>query len=118
MANKTWWDPDRPQAIRHPDEPRDKTKAPTPQIPIRPGLVRYEWRGTPVELANMGELHKTGRRMICKLASHPIGWELRVTIGDELIRSEACRTQERVLDLSDEWRVAAEAKGWKTYELL
>ena len=52
--------------------------------------------------------------MICELWNNPLGWELRAVSGGELLRSEVCKFERDVWRVSDEWRAAAEAKGWTT----
>jgi hypothetical protein len=38
--------------------------------------------------------------------------ELRLEHDRELLRSQACKFEEEVFAVADEWRVQAEAKGW------
>jgi hypothetical protein len=57
-------------------------------------------------------LKKDARTADCALTTHPLGWELKVTLGDELVRSQVCKTETSVFDTSDEWRRQWEAKGW------
>lgn len=63
-------------------------------------------------LADVWTLHKSRRTMRCALATHRLGWELRLTVGDEFIRSQVCKMERDVFDVSREWRAAAEAKAW------
>jgi hypothetical protein len=35
-----------------------------------------------------------------------------VSIGDELIESRVCHTQEQLIAIQEEWRTAFERKGW------
>ena len=75
-------------------------------------LTRHEWRGAPIELGNVIELEKAGQRLICRLMSHPLGWELRLERDSQLLRSQACKTEEAVFSTMEDWRRSAEDKGW------
>jgi hypothetical protein len=77
-----------------------------------PVLTRYAWEGTPRDLGVMWSLHKGERRMHCRLSNHPVGWELRLDVDGELVRSQVCRAEGDVFDLSDEWRTVAVAASW------
>lgn len=50
--------------------------------------------------------------MTCALASHQLGWELRLAIGADFYRSEVCRTEPSVFEVAEAWRMEAEGKGW------
>jgi hypothetical protein len=50
----------------------------------------------------------------CALWSHPIGWELRVTVDAELVRSQAYRQADDALRDLDDWRQQFAGKGWQT----
>jgi hypothetical protein len=52
------------------------------------GLVRAEWRGKQQRLAQCWNLQKDRRTAICELLNHPFGWELRVNVSGELVRSQ------------------------------
>jgi hypothetical protein len=39
-------------------------------------------------------------------------WELRLEINGNLQRSEVCRTQDDVLDRSEQWKAAMMDEGW------
>lgn len=72
---------------------------------------RYDWIGPPTFLGAGWHLTKNGHEAVCELWSHPLGWELRLIVGD-LRRSQVCRTQDDVLDTSAAWKAAMEEKGW------
>jgi hypothetical protein len=57
-------------------------------------------------------LRKNAWRCVCTLTTHPLGWELRTMLNDDLARSEVCKTEMQVLDTADAWRAAWEQKGW------
>jgi hypothetical protein len=50
--------------------------------------------------------------MHCRLSNHPVGWELRVDVDGELVRSQACRVERDVFDLSKEWRAIGVDASW------
>ncbi len=49
----------------------------------------------------------------CVLQTHPLGWELRLTAGTELLQSQVSRSQDDVLDTSERWTAAMQEKGWR-----
>jgi hypothetical protein len=49
----------------------------------------------------------------CRLVTHALGWELRLEVVGSLQRSEVCRTQDEVLDTSEQWKAAMIEKGWR-----
>jgi hypothetical protein len=49
---------------------------------------------------------------VCELWSHEFGWELRLVVdGGELTRSQVCRSQDEVLDVTEQWKAAMVGKG-------
>ena len=81
--------------------------------PFPPVLRVVPFDREPYRLGAMWVLHKDGKTLTCALLNHPLTpWELRLELGDELLRSQACRTETQVFDTADEWRIAAQAKGW------
>jgi hypothetical protein len=60
----------------------------------------------------MWTMTKGQLRLRCALATHPLGWELRLSVRDELSRSQVCKTEREVFDTSDAWRAEAVTKGW------
>jgi hypothetical protein len=79
-------------------------------------LRRELWPGYPVALGEGFRLRKDrgGREFVavCSLRAHELGWELVLDVGGELQRSEVCRTQDQVLDLTEKWKAALLARGW------
>jgi hypothetical protein len=57
-------------------------------------------------------LMKGRNRAECAVWSHSFGFELRLTVGAELVQSQVCRTQEDLITYQESWRSAFEAKGW------
>jgi hypothetical protein len=70
------------------------------------------WDGTPREQALVWELRKDRHRARCAIWSHPLGWELRVTVDRELLRSQAYRDADEALKDLDTWRAQFADKGW------
>jgi hypothetical protein len=68
--------------------------------------------GSPALLGVVWTLRKGDRTATCEVWSHPLGWELRLSAGDEFVRSEVCRSLVGYLDVADTWRVAFVDKGW------
>lgn len=76
-------------------------------------LQRGEWYGRPRKMADTFIVKKGSRVATCELWSHQFGWELRLVIaGDELPRTQVCRTQDEVLDCFEGWKAALLEKGW------
>jgi hypothetical protein len=63
------------------------------------------WDGTPREQALAWVLLKGGRTACCALRSHPFGWELRATVDDELVKSQAYRDEAEVLRNLSDWPI-------------
>ena len=48
---------------------------------------------------------KTGIGLIeCAVSTHPLGWELKVSEGDLLLRSKICKTQRDVTITAETWK--------------
>jgi hypothetical protein len=77
-------------------------------------LQRPDWYGTPIALGELFILHKARRLAKCMLWTHQFGWELRLVVGShlEVQQTQVCRTQDEVLDTSEQWKVAMVEKGW------
>jgi hypothetical protein len=53
------------------------------------------------------------RQAVCELWSHQLGWELRLVVdGGDFRRSEVCRSQDEVLDVTEQWKAAMVGRGW------
>jgi hypothetical protein len=50
---------------------------------------------------------------ICHLQTHQFGWELVLTVNGNLQRTEVCRTQDDVLDRTENWQAALIERGWQ-----
>jgi hypothetical protein len=79
-------------------------------------LQRSHSYGEPKHLDDMFRLHKQkcGQQLevACRLMTHELGWELRLEVAGSLQRSQVCRTQDDVLDTSEQWKAAMIEKGW------
>lgn len=79
-------------------------------------LQRPEWNGEPFAVGDLFRLHKdkAGRPLeaACRLVTHQLGWELRLEVAGSLQRSQVCRSQDDVLDTSEQWKAAMIEKGW------
>ena len=71
--------------------------------------------GTPREQALVWQMRKGQRSARSALWSHPIGWELRVTVDAELVRSQAHRLADDVVRDLASWRDQFVEKGWRSY---
>jgi hypothetical protein len=79
-------------------------------------LTPYDPAAGRVEAGDMWTLWKRGQPLRCKVATHPLGWELRQQQGDAVSRTQVCKTQKEVFDLADDWRVEAIGRGWQPLE--
>lgn len=77
-------------------------------------LQRSNWHGSPVDLGEVFIVKKNRREATCKLRTHQFGWELLLFIGAqaEVVQSQVCRSQDEVLDTSEQWKAAMIEKGW------
>lgn len=83
-------------------------------MPAMPNLAaqREHWDGHPVELGDAWTLRKAQRLARCALYSYPLGWELRLMVG-ELVRSQVCRTQDEILHTQENWKATMLERGWR-----
>lgn len=67
----------------------------------------------PERLSPAWTLTKDDRTAACEVWSHALGFELRLEIsGDDLPRTQVCRSQEELITFQETWRRALEAQGW------
>jgi hypothetical protein len=64
------------------------------------------------DMGNVWTLSKAGKRLMCALHTHPMGWELRVWYGPELVRSQVCKTPDDVVSTAEKWKATALTDGW------
>jgi hypothetical protein len=77
-----------------------------------PALKRYDYYSGPQSLGDMWTLTRGAVTLRCALATHRLGWELRLTAGANFLRSQVCKSQQEVHDTSTAWRTEAVTKGW------
>lgn len=95
---------------------------PRPRLRYPSGLdystpQREFWDGTPAPLGAGWRLHKSicgrARQAVFELWSHQLGWELRlVADGGDCRRSQVCRSQDELLDVTERWKAAMVGRGW------
>jgi hypothetical protein len=77
---------------------------------------RTEWPGEAADLGEAWRLRRQAcggaREAVCRVFSHPLGWELRLEVNAQLVRSEVCRSDAEVAATSDAWRRAMIDRGW------
>ncbi len=77
-----------------------------------PALPRYDYYKGPQSLGDVWTLTKGSLKLRCALATHRLGWELRLTAGANRLRSHVCRSRQEVADTQDAWKAEAVAQGW------
>jgi hypothetical protein len=75
-------------------------------------LQRDAWDAGPRELGDHFRLEKNRNLARCAIWTHPLGWELRLLINEDLRQSQVCRSQTEVFDTAESWKAAYVAKGW------
>jgi hypothetical protein len=63
--------------------------------------------------AEFFRLRKGKRRVVCWSWTHPVGGEIRVDVDGELVRSYAGRDGVALFELSQQWKVQFQEKGWE-----
>jgi len=71
-----------------------------------------EYHDRPQPFEQIWHLRKGRRTATCSFWTHPLGAEIRVEIGAELLRSEAGRDPSALFDLAMTWKQQFEEKGW------
>lgn len=61
----------------------------------------------------MWTVRKGRRSAVCELWTHPRGWELRLTSGATVLRSEVCEGQDDVFGTHEAWKAAMIDEGWR-----
>jgi len=49
---------------------------------------------------------------VCQVWAVELGWDLRLFIDGELMKSQVCRSGGEMVDRAEYWRAAFEVKGW------
>ena len=66
---------------------------------------RSHWNG-PASLGSAWTMVKGPQTAVYELQSHQFGWELRLTIARDLVRSHVCRERTTCCAFKEEWRRA------------
>lgn len=90
-----------------PDEP----VAPPPSAVESP-LKRYDYYLGPKTLGDMWTVSRGALKMRCVLATHRLGWELKLTSTSSFSRSQVCKSEADVFSTSGAWMAEAKGKGW------
>ena len=77
-----------------------------------PEFKRYHFYQGPRALGDLWTLARGTATLRCALATHRLGWELRLTSGANRIRSEVCKAQAEVSRTSEAWETEAKGQGW------
>jgi hypothetical protein len=74
--------------------------------------LRDAWGFQPERLSPAWTLHKGRKAAQLDVWSSVFGWELRLSIGQELIQSQVVRSAEELTTVQAEWRAAMNQKEW------
>jgi hypothetical protein len=69
-------------------------------------------QGLRLDVGTLWTMGRDGYTAHCALIWLPHTWELRVLIDDDVLLSEQCATQARVLAVADAWRGRLAECGW------
>jgi hypothetical protein len=75
-------------------------------------LKRYDFYAGPQSLGDLWTARRGDLTMRCALATHRLGWELRLHAGRNFLRSQVCKSQSEVSAISEAWQTEARSKGW------
>jgi hypothetical protein len=75
-------------------------------------LARDAWDGTHKPLGELWSLTLGSSTLRCYLLTHYDGWQLRMELDGKVLRSQTCRTEFDVFDVSERLRKRAEINGW------
>jgi hypothetical protein len=75
-------------------------------------LQKYDYYRGPQPLGEMWTMKRDALTLKCTVATHRLGWELRLAAGSSFSRSQVCRSESDVFDVARAWRDEASAKGW------
>ena len=81
-----------------------------------PPDVQQQQEGSGRELRRIGEtlrMYRRGAEALVELWSHPRGWEVRLKIDDQLVRSAVCHSHEAVTSQSEAWSAELTDDGWQ-----
>jgi hypothetical protein len=75
-------------------------------------LKGYDFYQGPQSLGDRWTLSRGELTMRCALATHRLGWELRLTAGPSFSRTQICRSDAEVTRTAEAWQSEAKGKGW------
>ena len=76
------------------------------------GLRRYDYYAGPQSLGDVWTLRRGQLALRCALTTHRLGWELRLTAGQNFMRSQVCKAEAEVATVSAAWEVEAKSTGF------
>jgi hypothetical protein len=84
-------------------------RPPTPSL-----FSHWQFLSLPVCLNELSQIWGSLHVAVCAFWTHPIGGEVRVEVDGELMRSEARRDGAALFELSEQWRIQFQEKGWSS----
>ena len=78
----------------------------------QPALPRYEYYQGPKRLPDLWALGRSGLTLRCEIATHRLGWELKLSAGANRLRTQVCKGEAEVHKTSDAWKTEATGQGW------
>jgi hypothetical protein len=88
------------------------TSSHEPRQAAPPVLQKYDYYLGPKALGDVWTLTRGPLKLRCALATHRLGWELRLTAGANFLRSQICKSEQEVSETQTAWRAEAITKGW------
>ncbi|MEO8483907.1 MAG: hypothetical protein ABI634_16980 [Acidobacteriota bacterium] len=79
---------------------------------VQPPFKRYDYYLGPKMLGDMWVVSRGTLKMRCVLATHRLGWELKLSSTSSFSRSQVCKSESEVTSTSDAWLAEAKGKGW------
>ena len=76
------------------------------------GLPRYAYYQGPQPIGDVFTLRRDALTMTCALATHRLGWELRLTAGRNVVRTHLCKFEAEVFAVGQAWEDEAKRQGW------
>jgi hypothetical protein len=75
-------------------------------------LQRYDYYRGAVLLGDLWMLQRGALKLRCAISTNKLGWELRLTAGQNFLRSQICKSEGEVASVSEAWIAEAKSKGW------
>jgi hypothetical protein len=90
-----------------PDDPVESKPA-----GIASPLKKYDYYLGPKPIGDMWAVSRGALKLRCVLATHRLGWELKLASSSSFSRSQVCKSEPEVFSTSDAWLAEAKGKGW------